>query len=269
MNSDLNLKWGILDRLIELEAGVHYDDPSPKGQSPITFKLGKGKVLISAPHGARTARKDFKNPHIERRQYWHEEDEFTAGLAMLLAELTGAHAIATTWRIDDHDPNFDPEKTKAYKSLLADIKEKPGFVFVLDLHGASEKSKQLANTQLVDLGWGNERGRTISVERYSKIQAIINGYLGDQATERCGFEGFNASAENRTITNYCHTSLGHEAIQIEMKPQVRVIKRRPSATLFPSCVPYEADPKDVLAMISALVDIVGYLQAESESQKGE
>jgi hypothetical protein len=53
-----------------------------------------------------------------------------------------------------------------------------------------------------------------------------------------------------------------QAIQIEMKPQVRVAKRSTRASLYQSCGPYEAHPECVMHMLQALADFTDYLNVQ-------
>jgi hypothetical protein len=55
-----------------------------------------------------------------------------------------------------------------------------------------------------------------------------------------------------------------QAIQIEMKPQVRIAKRFPTATQYEEHGEFEADPDCILHTIQALVDFIEYLKEQNE-----
>ena len=122
----------------------------------------------------------------------------------------------------------------------------------------------MAPNQLVDLGTG-EDGESFPREATKTIKDCIERYLGVEATERNGFRGWDASLKGRTITAFAHQELGLNAIQIEMKPSVRVHRRRLDASMYgkPSSEyggPYEAPSHQVQGMIQALVDFIEYLK---------
>ena len=88
------------------EEHVRYREDAGTGHVPFRYLPGRRAVLLSAPHGARHWREGG----------WKGEDEYTAALAYVLAEETGAHALYTVRRIRP-DPNFVDES--AYKQTLA------------------------------------------------------------------------------------------------------------------------------------------------------
>ena len=97
-----------ISRLINLESKVNYDKSPLEGKDPFIVIENDSKVLISAPHGART----FRN---NTEQIWHEEDEYTAGMALLLGELCSVPVIATSCRNDVYDPNYMANDNISYK----------------------------------------------------------------------------------------------------------------------------------------------------------
>ena len=84
----------LLSRLQMYESQVEYKTPPAAGKPAFRFHPGKLPILLSAPHGA---------AHM-RNGLLKEEDDYTAGLVRLVAEITGAHAIYT-WRRSEDDPN--------------------------------------------------------------------------------------------------------------------------------------------------------------------
>ena len=236
--------------LVQIESDIHYNEAPPPGGKPFVVVSRDSPVLLSAPHGARTYRNN-------RKVRWHEEDEYTAGMALLLSELCGTSAIATTWRIDDYDPNW--HQSCAYKDAIADLIRNPetNIRFVIDLHGAALHSAHLAKTQLIDLGLG-ENNNYLAEAHWKRLIKIIEARLGAEAIDRKGKRGFPATNENR-IAHFCYER-GVGAVQIEMKPQVRVAHRFPTASLYKSCGEYEADPAFITQMIKVLSEFIEYLK---------
>ena len=65
------------------------------------------------------------------------------------------------------------------------------------------------------------------------------------------------------ITTFVHrldVGFRVQAIQIEMKPQVRIAQRFPTATLYKRCGPYDADLNCVIHMLQALANFIDYLK---------
>lgn len=248
-----------VSQLVQIESETHYNTSPPRGETPFVVVHRNAAVLLSAPHGART----YRNNSSER---WHEEDEYTAGMALLLSELCGAPVIATTWRIDDHDPNW--HSPCAYKEAMAELIQQTNIRYVIDLHGAALHSATLDPDQTIDLGFRSEQKSERSMdERYVKA---LENYLQvtDTSCDPTYFVvGRNrfAARGSRTITTFAYDQLVPgtqdrvQAIQIEMKPQVRVAHRFPTATLFKSCGPFEADPNSIVHMLQALANFITYL----------
>jgi hypothetical protein len=219
--------------------------------------------LLSAPHGARTYRNN-------QREKWHEEDEYTAGIALLMSRLCGTSAIATTWRNDDYDPNWS--KSCAYKDAIADLIRNGGATvqFVIDLHGAALKSATLDPEQTIDLGFRGEREHERSMEE-QHVAALERCFdVNDESCDPTCFvvrrNRFRARRP-RTVTTFVHqqfgrgTQYGVQSIQVEMKPQVRVARRRPTATLYESSGPYEADPSCIAHLLQGLAGFIAYLDS--------
>src|SRR6266536_2014367 len=92
-----------IERLIQIEAGIHYTELPPPERTPFVVVRRDSPIILSAPHGAITYRNNGK-------EIWHEEDEYTVGMALLLSELCKTSVIATIWRTEDSDPNEHGEK---------------------------------------------------------------------------------------------------------------------------------------------------------------
>jgi hypothetical protein len=243
-----------INRLIEIESSVQYDKAPPNGKQPFIIKNRKSPIIISAPHGARTKR-DNKD------EFWHEEDEYTAGIARLLGEICGVSVIAMVARSDTYDPNYYDEKKPEYKKELAEIIKADKIKYVIDLHGAAFNSNSLASTQLVDLGLGKDNDY-LDEAHQEKLVSLIETQLGDNVTYRNKKPGFPAAGKG-TIANFCN-KLGIATVQIEMKSQVRVAHRFSTASLYKSYGAYDADPNSIIHMLQALVDFIEYLKDQTK-----
>jgi hypothetical protein len=255
-----------VENLIEIESQIHYKESTPDHVLPFVIIDRNSSVLISAPHGCRT----YRNRNGET---WHDEDEYTAGMALLLGELCSVSVIATIWQTNDSDPNDTKEndgqvkRSSPYKVTVRKICEQSAHC-VIDLHGARQDSGPMASTQLVDLGTGRD-GSSLPSEHLRILRANIENYLGAGATDRKGKKGWPASTEGRSITAFAHEELKKSAVQIEMKPPVRVAFRRVDATMYGKPIsegggPYIAQASRVLGMMQSLVDFIEYLKSIKE-----
>jgi hypothetical protein len=235
-----------IGRLVALEAHVHYGEPPPPTRDPFVVIRHRAPVLISAPHGAMTHRNS-------RREEWHQEDDYTAGMALLLAERCHVPALVTTWRTDSEDPNHHVEDNSAYKRTLKRAVDKAGARWVIDLHAARDES--MARTVLVDLGTRREK-QSMPPEQLAELARLIEKHLGAGTVSH---NVFPARVNRRTITAYSHGLLGLHAVQVEMKSAVRVPQRRVDATAYAESGPFAARPEDVIGMLQALADFVQYL----------
>lgn len=236
-----------IERLIQIESHVHYGEPPPPGVQPFVIIGRDSSVMISAPHGTRT----YRNSDDEK---WHEEDEFTAGMALLLAERCGVSAIANVWRDDAHDPNYHGECQ--YKESLKRIVLGKNVRFVLDLHGARQDNEKLGNA-LVDLGTRKDK-QSLEAKHRDTFETQLRACFGEEAVS---FDRFAAS-KPETVTGYCQSTLGIQAVQIEMKPSVRVPVRRTDASAFAKLGAYSAPPGDVWKMLGVLADFIRYLKSQ-------
>ncbi len=232
-----------LQRLVEIESGVHYRQPPPPGRPPYLLLRRPSPVLFSAPHGARTYRNS-------RRQIWHDEEDYTAGIALLLGELCQASVIATLWQTGDADPSFSEEARSAYKQEIRRLAQAGAFRLLIDLHGVAEDSPHLLPSQLVDLGTRKER-QSLPPARLARLAGLLERRLGPGAVSH---NAFPAYAIGRTLTAYCHAGLGVPAVQVELKPSVRVATRRSDSTAYVSRGPYAAPPEKVAGLLQALVE---------------
>ena len=111
--------------LVELENDIRYQDYASNSEPEYLHVVGTVPILISAPHGA-----------VHTRNGDKEEDEYTAGLARLVGERTGAHVLYAR-RKSKTDPNADT--AAPYKYSLMEIVRQNNIRFVIDIHGANEE----------------------------------------------------------------------------------------------------------------------------------
>ncbi|HPO85128.1 MAG TPA: hypothetical protein PLN86_04680 [Candidatus Hydrogenedentes bacterium] len=256
-----------IEKLIELEKQVRYDDFPPVGQLPFEIINCDSPVLISAPHGAITFRNDGK-------QIWHEEDEYTAGMALLLSEICNTPAIIMKAKCGEYDPNNTEREDIPYKREIQRLIEGRGVRFIIDLHGAALHSPMLDADQTIDLGIRQKSPAdkpSIELEHVEQLELLLSTMdsgckPSDFVVRRNRFSASNPG----TITTFAskqksiNSGMKVQAIQIEMKPLLRVVKRFPSATLYKSCGPYEANPFSVLHMLQSLVNFVVYLKNQAD-----
>jgi hypothetical protein len=239
-----------ITRLIAIESTVNYDSfPTARGESFIVINRNS-PILVSAPHGARTYRNN-------RDGIWHEEDEYTAGMAMVLGEVCSVSVIATILKSKSSDPNYHDASNSDYKQKLREIITTNKIKYVIDLHGAKKDSDFLAESQLVDLGLGNRNDYLPEVVQ-KKLIELIEARLGNGVTDRHEKSGFPAAGGN-TIAAFCGR-LNIHAVQIEMKPQLRIASRKPDASAFAREGNYKAPEETLIGMLQAITDFIEYLK---------
>lgn len=245
-----------VQRLIQIESQIHYGELPPPGMQPFVSIQRNSPIILSAPHGART----FRNNNTE---IWHEEDEYTAGMALLLSEICQTSVIATTWRTEESDPNEHGENRSGYKRALRQMVEcgNPRPKWFIDLHGASQISPRMAENQKVDLGTGRNSAYMDAAIKEILVKKL-DERLSKGAADRAGEKGWDAEGEHR-MASFAKT-LGLSSVQIEMKPGVRVASRRVDASMYQKNTaqggPYAAQPEQVIAMLQILVDFIANLK---------
>ncbi|MEZ4594650.1 MAG: hypothetical protein R3D55_26420 [Chloroflexota bacterium] len=210
-----------MNRLLELETAVSPLTFAPEGERPFTHQQGHLPILISAPHA--TAHQRFNR--------LKKEEGFTGGLAQLLAESTGAHALYTRYRSPD-DPNWDKENP--YKAQLGELVNQHGIRFVVDLHGMSDRHK-------IGVALGSMNGRSCPNHEPLILQTIRQHLTQteEDATEAFpalywdhfvnNHSHFTGGVVSHTVTRFASQQLGVPALQIELCASVRVVGKRPSA----------------------------------------
>ena len=229
---------GLLERMVALEADVRYQELPSKGEAAFGYVPGQIPILLSAPHGA---------VHTRQGQL-KEEDEYTAGMAFLVAELTGAHALYARRR-SNTDPNWYP--AVPYKRRLEQAVRERDIRLVLDLHAA-------AATRDFGIALGTMRGRSCPEQRDAIIRTLERGGFtqGGRVLDRLDVdETFTAFGKKgqETITRYAWERLRVPAAQLEFHSYLRVVERRPDAT---SKEPFRGDPDRIERAIRVLVDLV-------------
>jgi hypothetical protein len=237
-----------LRELVRIESQIHYAAAPPEGTPPFVIVRRPSTVLLSAPHGAITYRGN-------RREAWHQEDDYTAGMALLLSELCETSVMATVWRTVDSDPNYHREPRSPYKRALRALVTEMGVRWVIDLHASADAS--LPTHVLVDLG---TRGELASLPnaQLERLEGLLEAALGTGTVSQ---DRFPARREGRTITAFCHGVLGLHAVQIEMKSAVRAVVRRREASAYGEWGPYRAKAGDVVGMMEAIAAFVRGLGA--------
>lgn len=228
----------LIERLVELESAVDYKSPPAPGQPEFCYSPGSIPVLISAPHGA---------AH-RRNGHYKEEDEYTAGMARLVAERTGAHVLYI-WRRSETDPNFD--QSAPYKQALKEAVKINSIAFVLDLHGC-------APDRSFGIGLGSMHGQSCPEQLPAILEALAaHGYHpGGEGLSRLDvddtFPG-GGGKRQETITRYVSSVLGVAALQVELNAYLRVVSRLPSAT---EHNPFRGNPDHILRAIHTLEAII-------------
>ena len=228
-----------LARLLELEAAIHYKTPAPEGQPDFCYHPGRAPLLISAPHGA---------AHTRRGKLKDEED-FTAALAVLLAERTGAHAICTCWQ-SATDANFAPDAP--YKQALAAAVRRWRIRFVLDLHGAAFHHE-------FGLALGTLNGVSCPADwLLTPLAAFGFGTSGAWLSRLDVDETFTGvgRSDQETITRFVHEQLHIPAAQIEINALLRVVRRQAAAS---EREPFAGPPEEIERCAAALAALVNSL----------
>jgi hypothetical protein len=210
------------------------DDPLP-GQTAFRYQPGTRPVLISAPHGA----------HHWRENRWKAQDSFTAALAHVLAEHTGAHALYTVRRIRP-DPNYDDDCD--YKRTLAGLLRNHTIRLVLDLHG-------MRFDRQFGIALGTIDSRSCPDYEAGIIQAFTaqkfgmeNVFLDRLALNPLAYRG---GARQHTVTRFVWEQCRINAAQIELNAHLRFIPGYTSSRLT-----FTPDPVRQRRAINALVNII-------------
>lgn len=232
----------ILTRLIELENDVRYQEFASETEPEFKYIAGKVPVLISAPHGAVHTR-DGKPK---------EEDEYTAGFAQLLGQITNAHILYSR-RKSATDPNADPQAP--YKKYLQEIVSENKIRFVIDLHGANANSD-------FGVAVGTMHGKSCSADDKIIIINLFRKYAitedGDLLSRLDIDNKFSAEGNNgrEPITKFCY-GFSIPAAQFEINAHMRIPIRRNDATNHH--ILFSGDPKLIAKLVDSLSETVNSL----------
>lgn len=199
---------GLIGRLLAYEAEISYRLPPPVDELEFTYQGGQRPILFSAPHGAAHTR----NGRIKG------EDEYTAGLARLVAELSGAHTLYAH-HLADTDPNYDPETP--YKECLNWLVRAARIQFVVDIHGADPKRP-------FGLALGTIDGQSCPDQFDLIIRTLAEyGFTEDspEPLDRLDVDQtFPGGRKQHTVTAYVSQTLGVPAAQFEINARLRTVK---------------------------------------------
>lgn len=158
------------------------------------------------------------------------EEEFTAGMAQLLAQRTNSHALFNRWEILE-DPNWD--QSSSYKNKLAQIVDAHQIELVIDLHG-------MTNRHNLGIAIGTINGRACPGFEPLLSQALIDARfhevkLDELATlerprwDRFVFDHprFTGGVKSHTVTRFTVEELNIPAVQIELTSAGRIVYRGP------------------------------------------
>ena len=235
----------LIEKLVEFENDIHYQDYSDDEQPEFEYVKGKIPVLISAPHGAVHTR-DGKDK---------EEDEYTAGLARLIGNRTGAHVIYAR-RKSRTDPNADP--AAPYKQALQQIIQENDIHFVLDLHGANmDRNFGIALGTLHGKSC-SEQEKQIIVRTFEKYEIARTGSSLSRLDDNNQLAGAG-NANREPIVKFCHRN-SIPAAQMEINAWLRIPERREDASAPDKN--FKGDQRLIINIIKALSDIVSSIGEE-------
>jgi hypothetical protein len=215
---------------------VRYGDDPPPGQLAFRYRPGTRPVLFSAPHGA---------CHWRNNQ-WKHQDGFTAALAHVLAEHTGAHALYTVRRIRP-DPNYEDDSD--YKRTLAELLRHQSIRLVLDLHGA-RFDREFA------IALGTIDGQSCPDYEARVVQAFTEQEFGlnrQNSLDRLALNplAYRGGARQRTITRFVWQQCRVNAVQVELNAHLRIVSNGGS-----NPTPFTPDPVRQRRAIDAMINVV-------------
>lgn len=227
-----------LTRLVALEAEIAYKSAPAVGERYFRYVPGRLPILLSAPHGA---------AHVREGRLKDEED-YTSALARLVASLTGAHALYTRY-LADPDPGY--YCNTPYKRALRQIVSRHAIGFVIDLHGcAAYRDFGLALGTLHGKSCPDQRPLILEIlhrHGFRESGPWLSVVDVDRTFTANGRQG------QETITRFACQRLGIPAVQIEIHPHLRVVRRLSEAS---EREPYEGEPENVLRTVRLLIALV-------------
>jgi hypothetical protein len=234
----------LLEQLNALEKPIAYFRAPPQGQESFVWRNGRIPLLISAPHATAHS----------RRGKIKGEEEYTAALAQLLAQETGAHTLFTTYR-STGDPNWDV--AAPYKAQLQHLIRQHHIRFVLDLHGMSNRHK-------FGIAVGTMNGRScpgcepIIAHAFESHKFTMISQKKVKSYDKLQWQGvvmnhsrFTGGIVNHTITRFVSQSLGIAAVQIELCASIRIVHR--DKHFLP---PFTGSPQGITQTYLALINLI-------------
>ena len=196
----------LLKSIIKIEfEQINYRD---EFEQYFRFVEGSIPILLSAPHGARH----------KRNGAWKGEDEYTASIAVKLAEMTNAHVIYVKNQTQE-DPNAT--STSAYKEKIKKIIKDFDIKFLADIHGANSNRNFKICAGIID-----EDPEKCSCPTF---KPVIQDALGGFQSPLFNLEGLCAANPKR-VTYFARHECGIESAQFEINADYRIIKRKPDST---------------------------------------
>ena len=248
----------LLSVLYRLEAGMRPRCSAAHGEPWFDCLHGEVPVLVSAPHACRHMRQGKEKM----------SEEYTAALAIHVAEVTGCYAIFTT-RKSSEDPNY--VAAGEYKSHVARLVAQHNIQLLIDLHGMTNR-----HHMGVALGTIHQRAcchRRVAepFEQYGFMRVKPCDVLpslelteGVPLPPDAGAEQhrntvvldhplFTGGVRNHTVTRFAAEQLGIAAVQVEIASVNRIV-HRPAVTDWPH--EYRGDADGIAATVNALVALV-------------
>jgi hypothetical protein len=238
----VNPEKDLLQRLIYLEKDVLYNSKPTICEPEFKYLRGTIPILLSAPHGSAQTR----NGELK------EEDEYTAGIARLVAKLTEAYVIYAR-RYSKTDPNYYSDIP--YKDKLLRIITDNKIKFVLDIHGANQKRH-------FGIAIGSMGGVSCKAELPIIVQSLLESGFSEDNSDVLSrldidriFRGLG-DENQETVIGYLHKK-GIRAAQFEINATLRVPIRRQDAHADEK--DFKGDPAMIIHLINTLVDLVNVL----------
>ncbi|MCB9359511.1 hypothetical protein H6503_06285 [Candidatus Woesearchaeota archaeon] len=207
---------------------------SPPSRS-VGSRIGKGKVLVGAPHSQKQFRKGDNSGGINT----HDIDDLTFQIVDALHNLLDCHIIFSIGKSrDPNNYNFCSDNTSKdmkilleddadvtsknllhYKNELLRMIDEDNIKYFVDIHGASDRSLKIKGTQYgVALGYGHDGKHTVPDSELKRWKDTFESYGIDVFLSKKTF-GAN-KPEN--CTRFVHDKIPNMlAVQIEIGKSYR------------------------------------------------
>lgn len=241
-----------MNKLIEEIREIEFERIKYDEESEDYFETQEGSIpiLISAPHGAR---------HL-RKGKWKEEDEYTASIAIKLAEATGAHVIYVKNKTVE-DSNYTKETR--YKAKVRNIIGNNGIKFLLDIHGVN-KNRPFK----ICVGTRYNNNNESSCPTYKDtIEEVLKDFQEPPIFNRRNFK----AKKKETITSFARKECGIESAQVEINARYRIVERKPDSSKAMSGKEpvFKAEEKDVLDLFNHLKIMILRIRDKIEEKGGD